>query len=304
MSNLQTTEATVGCPPGRIVIPGHLAERRISAFADSNKYVVIDNEVQNAVQAKAFKHFELSLDSFVGKLRMFSSASNDDIPLYNGVRVYFVCYPDDPNPVEKTYVTDEMKGQMGLIFVPTFERTGAPTGEDDRQQYWHIGLDGQISRLPIPVPAPSENDMVTNWINRYRQQRMNVLEADGKTVVGPDFHETRSLWFDMRWVAGDQASADIGLINFIDCNRTPLDQNPIVALYVQWAAFLPEEGSLYPEYQLTLIFTLLRKNDPKPLYKNLPVISGLNFGSIKSDPADTGIPCPPAGNCVPGASFP
>jgi hypothetical protein len=296
---------SMNCPPGKAILPEDLGSKRIKAFRDPNKFKVLDQITLKAVGKNARKFYQLNLDKFQELLSKFRD------PDYNGIRAYFACYPDKPNNRERGIVPIGEEGQLTLIFVPTRKFDDLDTGTDDPAEFWHLGTDGELTPLPIPGTVPPEQDTVTRWIRHYRENRMKALEQDGIETKNPEFKETRSHWYDLKIIAGDVPSNDIGLIAFVECARreTENNPNPVVGLYIQWAAFLTDEKEpqKYPPYQLTVIFQLRQKNDPLPSEDVLPLVGGLSFGSISISmnqiiPADTGLPCPPLNYC-PGSAI-
>jgi hypothetical protein len=291
------------CPPVRAVIPGSLGNARVSAFENSSKFTTLDIITTYAVGKNANLFYKLDLDIFLALLGRFNLAK------YNGIRVYFACYSDKPLGSERRIVPTDMEGQLTLLFVPTKKGAGLSTGIDDPNEFWHFGSDNQLTHLPAPGSVIPEEDFVNNWIANYREKRMVYLEQDGVRVTKNDhFQETRSHWYDMKTIAGDNTTNDIGLLSFIRCARIPSATNPITELYIRFAAFVNSEGKNFPEYQLTLIFHLRQATDPPPtkgdvgLTENAIIIGSIPL-FIGVIPADTGIPCPPATNC-PGSSIP
>jgi hypothetical protein len=226
----------------------------------------------------------ISLAVFVRLLKKLASK-----PEYNGIRVYFACYPD--RPVKGGLVPPKQGGQLTLLFVPTRPVAGWVTGVDDPDQYYYLYED-QLHHLPTPGTVDIDKDHVTSWISHYRNDRVNALQADG----GNGFTETCSLWYSMVSIKG--GPGENGLIKFIACMKA-YKPNPVIGLSVQLAAFTHDDPPKFPFYQLSLIFDLVQEHDTKG--SNL-----LAFGSgslpLRDNPADTGIPCPPATNC-PGSGF-
>jgi hypothetical protein len=298
-SETETAPAPLtNCGNTGAIIPGTLATERVKAFKDSKKFHELDTVTMTAVANHAEPVYQLDLDLFLGLLKKFKAAD------YNGIRVYFACYPDDPNEVERDIVPTDKEGQLTLIFVPTRKHNNLITGTDDPTEFWHLGSDGQLTHLPIPGTVPVEQDIVTSWVRHYRKNRMNVLEQDGKASTNnPNFQETRSHWYNLDNIAGNGAT-DIGLISYVTCARQQA-VNPITELYIQWAAFLAteKEPDKFPKYQLSIIFYLRQQLDPPPNKDNMfPIANPIVFGSIMSEAADTGLPCPPLTYC-PGSGI-
>jgi len=236
--------------------------------------------------------FPISLKAFVHLLTKFTEHRKK----YNGVRVYFICYPNQKTgeQVHHNPTPDDCKGQLGLLFVPT-EPASGPTGKDDPEQYYHLYKD-KIMHLPAPKSVPKDEDYVTIWKEHYKESIVPTLRKDGQTCVGPKYDETISLWYSMNSIAG--GGGDSGLLAYIKCGEC-FEPNPIIGLSVEFACFADKSDlTVFPYYQLSLIFDLQQKLDKKG--------PGLAFGSnalpLRDGPADTGIPCPPESNCPPPAA--
>ena len=297
----ETAPATLpNCGNTGAVLPGSLGPERVRYFTtDTYKFSLLNQVTFNAVGNFAESVYQLNLTKFLELLDKFNPT------VYNGIRAYFACYPDEPNAEERPYVPAGMEGQLTLLFVPTFDDPNAiQSGKDDDHQFWHLGSGsiGKLTPLPRPGTVSQQEDIVTRWISHYQQNRMYHLEQDGKTATGSqDFRETRSHWYSMKTIAGDGAK-DKGLLFYINCARQPGD-NPVIELYIQWAAFLATEQApdKYPKYQLSIIFYLRQQKDPPPNKHNMfPVVNPIVFGSLISASADTGLPCPPLNYCPPG----
>ena len=289
----------INCGNSGAVLPGSLGPERVSYFTtDTNKLSLLDQITRNAVGNEAESVFELNLNKFQALLDKFNPT------VYNGIRAYLACYPDEPNAEESDIIPTDMEGQLTLLFVPTTKDPSAKeTGKDDDHQFWHLGSgpDGKLTPLPRPGSVPQGQDIVTRWISHYRQNRMDHLEQDGKTATSnPKFQETRNLWYNIETIAGN-GTDDIGMISYINCARQ-LPENRVIELYIQWAAFLEleHEPAKFPNYQLSIIFYLRQEKDPPPNKHNMfPVLNPIVLGSFRSASADTGLPCPPLTYCPP-----
>jgi hypothetical protein len=229
----------------------------------------------------------IDLNKFLNLLIQF----RDSPKAYSGMRIYFATCLDQAGSVS---VPAGREGHMTLIIVPTLPLQGK-IARDDASSYYH--LYDQLAPLPAPLPVPSDSDPVSKWIGHFCDDRRNVLQNDG-TSKTPGFRETCSLWYPMSTIAGTSAgpgSGDIGMINAIQCGMN-YEDNPIISLSAQYACFCQNEVDMhiFPYYQMTVIFDLHQKNDP--------IKGKVGFGSIGLlglAPADTGVPCPPAGSCPP-----
>ncbi len=231
------------CVQAGCVLPGTTGPDRVNAFLTSKKKLVLDT----AAGGSASTSIPLSLDKFVYLLGSFDPA------VYNGVRVYFVCYPD--SPVANSPAPPNQQGQLGLLFVPTLAVPELATGVDDPTRFYHFYNDDLVP-MDAPGSVPTAPlDYVTTWIGHYRKDRINLLEQDGKGT-NPDFRETNSLWYSMLSIAG--GPKETGLLKFIACGRayTP---NPIIGLSAEFSAFLPTDGSKFPNYQLSTLYSTCNK---------------------------------------------
>lgn len=228
----------------------------------------------------------VSLDNFVKVLEHFMSDAR-----YNGFRIYFAAYSIEGNAPG---VPPDRHGKLTVLFVPTIGRDNEIGGENDPYNWYHLYGDDIMTRLPAPGSAPANADLVTIWTNNYLNYMVADLESDGRTKAGSGFQETLSLWYSRLSISGSASvTEEIGLLRFIRCGRQD-PENPIVDMKIFFAAFLPkaDEPEFPYDYKLTVTFNLRQKNDP---------VGTLDFGSkpllIGLAPADTGLPCPPKGNC-------
>jgi len=289
------------CGPIQAILRDGVAHGRLNAFRNSNKFPRLE-QVMQAIGKKAVPLYELNLAAFIELMNIFKDGG------YNGFRVYFACYPDEPTAAERSLVPPGLEGQLALIFVPTRQHDGYNAGIDDPNKFFVLGA-GASDVHPHPLPAPGSvppaDDIVINWISHYRNNRMDAFEVEGGEHTGnTNYKETRSHWYDMKTIAGNPAIGDKGLLAYIECTKTPPATNPIIELYIQFAAFVGTDGPKCPAHRLTLIFFLRRKNDPKPTKDLfLPIAGAVVLGSktLLDESADTGVPCPPATYC-PGSS--
>ena len=262
----------------------------------------------------------MSLDLFLALLTSFAGSYKK----YNGVRVYFACYPDDP---KAPGVPQGQEGRLTTLFVPTLPVAGIASGADDPGHFYHLYKD-QLTQLPARRPGEHPDDLVTSWINHYLRNRRPQLIADGIQKTNKDFKETCSLWYSMQTIAG--GPGEMGLINYIRCMQA-YEPNPLVGLTTEFACFLPkgkDDPSFPYEYQLTHIFMLWQqhggdgsgggsgggKSAGSGGGQSAPATLAASAAAVAPEapaeptapvdpiatPFDTGLPCPPEANCPGG----
>ncbi|HEV2481564.1 MAG TPA: hypothetical protein VGS79_17960 [Puia sp.] len=276
------------------VLSGDTWSSRVQAFTQSNKYTVLNKRIQDAVNNDLVAIFKLDLNGFMALLGQFQA------PKYNGLRMHFACFPDDPNASD--FIPDGMEGQLTVFFCPTTPpaKEGEPTGIDDTSQFWFLQPEGN----PIQLPA----GLTKSWIQNYRDNRKDVLQQDGDDHMKPNkFTETERLWYSMDTIAGGHGVD--GLLPYLACQTSPTADNPIIELYIQLSAFTTMDAKQFPVYQLSSVFYFRQASDPVPDPSGLTgagMEHAIVFGSASLPdrviPADTGIPCPPANNCPPPGS--
>ena len=255
----------------------------------SNKYTVLNKRVTDAVENPLVTIFKLDLQGFIKLMGKFTA------PKYNGIRMHFAAFPD--NPDESDFIPDGMEGQLTVFFCPTTPPApGDPTGIDDRTQFWFLQSEGNAIQLPM--------GLVNTWIDNYKNNRKDVLQTDGEGHKGAGFLETERLWYSKVTIFGGK-DGEVGLLPYLACQMESDADNPIIELYIQLAAFTPDDVKIgFPEYQLSSVFYFRQASDPVPDPNGLTGTEhAFVFGSAKLliglVPADTGIPCPPANNCPP-----
>lgn len=206
---------------------------------------------------------------------------------YNGMRVYFGCYPNPQGPAP---APSGQAGQLCLLFVPTTP-DGSATGQDDTNNTYHL-YDTTLTKL--------DNSTACAWKARYHSYIIPVLEGFGQKLRS-GYNETRSLWYPMSSISG--GSGDIGLIALIDCGLVYQD-NPVIGMNVQLGCFaMYEDITKWPYYQLTVIFDFQQQNDSAGMTLSFGSIESIKLAHDGAFPADTGLPCPPFGNCMPQQSL-
>jgi hypothetical protein len=283
------------CSKAGAIIQKPVSDARIALFINSKKKILDD-----ALYPQTENSFLVySFDVFIRMLELFAYRRD----MYNGIRVYFASYLSVDGDPGCDYIPAGQEGKLTLIFVPTKQGKdpdGSPNIEniDDIDNCYTI-CNNVLFRLSNPTNVPSRADTASNWIRSFQSKIAN-LEKDGKTYTGStSFRETRSLWYSMQSIAGNNAD-DAGLISYARCmSQTPDDPtNPVDGVIAKFASFLASDGKPYPYYQMTLIFDLHQKNDPP--------MTGISFSSlpfgIKGVDTDTGLPCPPDDGCGIGSS--
>jgi len=256
----------------------------------TNKYTVLNQRVQDAVNNPLVTIFKLDLQGFINLMGKFAA------PKYNGIRMHFAAFPDDPYALD--FIPEDMEGQLTVFFCPTTPPApGKPTGIDDPKQFWYLKPDGNAIQLPM--------GLVNTWIDNYKNYRKDVLDSDGTDHMKPKkFLETERLWYSKVTIFGEK-DGEVGLLPYLACQTSPEADNPIIELYIQLAAFTPDDVKIgFPEYQLSSVFYFRQASDPVPDPNGLTGTKhAIVFGSVSLPdvmvPADTGIPCPPADNCPP-----
>lgn len=209
---------------------------------------------------------------------------------YSGIRVYYACYPKESDPDTPT----GKEGQLMILFVPT--RLNNQQNVDDIENIW-IMDDSRIAHI-------NDVDVAEKWIRTYRNTVLIALESDGRLHTGQgNYRDTHSHWYSRKTIAGDSPT-DKGLIGFIKCMKGVNQQdNPVVAVDIVFAAFSGLDTPDLPIHQLTTIFKLRQLHDGVPIDGNIDFKNTVSFGSVNEIGTDTGVPCPPAGNCD-GSFFP
>lgn len=290
MSTTTTKPKITPCTqPGAVLTNGTWSSR-VDAFMKSNKYTVLNQRVQDAVKNPLVTIFKLDLHGFINLMGKFTA------PKYNGIRMHFATFPDDPNASD--FIPDDMEGQMTVFFCPTTpSASDRHTGIDDPTQFWFLKPEGNAIQLPM--------GLVNTWINNYKNNRKDVLQTDGEGHMGAGFTETERLWYSKETIFGGP-DGDFGLLPYLACQMMQTADNPIIELYIQLSAFTPLDSKHFPVYQLSSVFYFRQANDPEPDPTGLtgegmehPLVFGSAHISGLLVPADTGIPCPPADNCPP-----
>src|ERR1700761_5924380 len=119
-----STTTTSPCPSSGTILPKGVGPARIAAFMNSTKRSKLDKAVGGLLTS-----IPLDLGLFTSMLLQF------DFSIYNGVRMYFVCYPD---VAENGPAPHDKPKQIGLIFVPTKGHPGYTTGDDDKNFMFHL----------------------------------------------------------------------------------------------------------------------------------------------------------------------
>lgn len=223
----------------------------------------------------------VSLPDFVAMLEVFCETDATDQPLYNAVRIYFGAFPT------ATGSPNVPPGKLGfptLLFVPTTGNVATPgLGQVVTNLYYYIDANGHVVQDTAGVAG--------GWIKNFKDIWVPALNKDGKDVTKGNFNETLTLIYPIDSIAGD-GDDEIGLLGVIQCGLDDTE-NPITGLDILFSCFTTKEtvnAFKYP-YQLSLIFHMPQKRDR----------AGVSFGSAKYRTglvdADTGMPCPPNGNC-------
>jgi hypothetical protein len=276
---------TPPCVKPGCIIPSGTFQDRVTLFTKSKLPVL------NGCGTVCHPSIPIGLKPFLWLLKKFA-----DNPHYNGIRVYFGCFPD--NYPGDGPVPEEEKGQLTLLFVPTRAVAGYPTGADDTTKYYLLYKD-EHHHLPAPGSVNADKDFVDTLTFFYRKSRLGKLNQDQNRPAG--FSETLSLWYDMNSIR--HVGADPGLIKHIECLKN-YKPNPLVGLDVKLGAFIQNDlrGFSQYYYQLTLIFDLQQEHDLHGEPTGFGSV-GVSNPLFSDSPSDTGIPCPPATNCPGGSSI-
>jgi hypothetical protein len=285
------------CSKAGAIIEKPVSDARIALFLNKKKKILDDALYPQTDNAFVVYSFEV----FIRMMEIFAFRRD----IYNGVRVYPGSYLTVAGDPGSDYIPAGQEGKLTLIFVPTKpgkDQDGSPNGlnVDDADNVYTI-CGNMLVHLPNPANVPPRASTASNWIRNF-QNKLPNLEKDGSTFTGnTSFKETRSLWYSMNSIAGNNMD-DPGLISYARCmNQTPDDPtNPVDGVIAKFACFLPNDGKQYPYYQLTLIFDLHQKQDQQMAGS----FGSLPFG-IKGVDTDTGLPCPPDDGCgIGGSQFP
>ena len=249
---------------------------KIKAFRKASDSEKCDDAIRN-----------VSLDQFVAMLEQFSAKDASGKPLYNAVRIYFGAFPDTAGSL---HVPAGKAGFPTLLFVPTTGDLNKPAiGDIVTSMYFYIDEKGKATA--------DKDGVAAGWIGNFNDNWVPILNDDGESETEDDFDETRTLIYPIDSIAGDGVK-EIGLLGLITCGRRDTE-NPITGLDILFSCFTTSETekTLQHPYQLSLIFHMPQKNDP----------TGVSFGSVKYKlglvDADTGMPCPPNGNCQSKSAF-
>jgi hypothetical protein len=270
---LTSPPTSVPFPSSPDILPAALAQGRLSLFCNSNKKTVLDGCMPSG---KAITSIPLCVNKFLHLLTYFSAIPG----MYNGVRVHFGCYPNPQGPAPAPQGQD---GQIALLFVPTTGPGNDPANSQDDNTKLYYFYDTTLMLLDAAT--------VKAWKFNYKNLVAKTLTADGINVADKGFYETCSLWYEMDSIISRPGAT--GLIELIQ-DGLSYTANPIIGLNAQLCCFIKDELSTkFPFYQLTLTFNFPQLHDA----------AGFAVGSVISltnlIPTDTGIPCPPAGNCPP-----
>ncbi|MEP7253095.1 MAG: hypothetical protein ABI683_11970 [Ginsengibacter sp.] len=163
--------------------------------------------------------------AFLDLLKNLTANANCD-----GIRIYFALKDD----------------VLALIFVPTLaDKTDPKVHNDDLDNCWLLTT-GRIVRI--------DSKDASGLIVAFEKQRLVYFQDDGKSVVGQDYLETKSLWYS---IALFGSNGKDGLIDYLDC----LISNGLVSEVDVWfGGFLQsdqQQSPITPHYQLTLVFQFL-----------------------------------------------
>lgn len=181
---------------------------------------------------------------------------------YSGVRIYFANY--DGN--SQGPVNSDSTNKLTLIFAPTIRVTTSPgnfVDNDDQDKYYYLNTaTKKITSLTNPKKVlPTAEDFATQWVKNYQGSIYQALTDDGNNYLNhptPAFKETKSLFYNYETVFGDGTleGSDLGLVGYGKCRSINADPGDFLVDTVEFefAAFLPDDGTAYPSYQMSLIW--------------------------------------------------
>lgn len=283
------------CPSSIMQVPDSIYQMRKNAFT-KNKLPALDKHLPAGI------HHPLGLINF--SLGSFLSMMDTIMSQGTGMRVYFgaFCKTED---TDDNACASSKENRLIPIFVPTVESNLSTTDgsyyhQDIISSYYIIDDKTQTYKS---IKASSAHA----WANNYK----GILLADLNLTLPPGHADgdTKSLWYGNTFLKEWE--------NDIVCQRS---NNPgINQISVWWAAFEKDQNkkhaflnsnsfpaTLPVNGQMTLLFevpgaTVLSLDARKAYIKKF-----LLKGKVKYTPFasyDTGVPCPPATNCVLGTSL-
>ena len=218
---------------------------------------------------------------------------------YDGFRVYMATYPQlpaKPNAPDSGYshMTAGQKDCFTLIYVPTRYGGKTPNNElihnDDTNRCFII-KDDVLEKIDATTQA---GIFLSQWINKYRSQRMPFFSMDGNGYINKgafafhgmrQFRETESIWYD----SAQTKNGHDGLLDFIKCADHHVDY-----ITVKFAGYLVKAKPW--SYKLTLIFVLQSNTNAFYGGKSKELFVYYKAASTTQN-SDTGKPCPPPTTC-------
>lgn len=283
------------CPRSNMQIGDPIYQVRKDAFK-KNKLSALDKHLPTGM------HHPLGLTNF--SLVSFLSMLETIMKQGTGMRVYFgaFCKTDDP---DDNACASGKENQLIPIFVPTVESNlstvdGSYYHQDIIPSYYIIDDKTQTYKS---IKASSAHA----WVNNYKGIILTDLNLT--LLQGHADGDTKSLWYD-----------NIFLKEWKDdivCQRCT---NPgINQISVWWAAFEKDQNKKHAFLNSNPSLTTLPVNGQMTLLFEVPGATVLTLdarmayiekfllkGKVKYNlfaSYDTGVPCPPATNCVLGTSL-
>lgn len=290
------------------------ADNRVQLYLD-NKMPILSAciEYKNELRYITYKP-----KGFQNLLRILN-----DVPYYDGIRIYFASYlynPFDPEgnaliPGQPDNPNDDCTDHLALIFVPTtLEEQEQENGDikyihrDDINNCWIIKGE-EVKKLKSP-PTSGGNprrDTASSWIGYYQALKLPKLTKNGQMLTGNvKYGDAKSIWYGKKdWGHRDDNK---GLLDYVTClvNDTT---NPLKDVIVRFAAYPFPAGQDFdpttdPAYQLTLIFSFRQVSEPLEGSNNNFTFQAEDRkkDNFTGGDTDTGNPCPP--NTCDGSELP
>lgn len=270
------------CPGSNVILPPDLSKKRRDYFMQKKLLAFKRATGVN----NCYDGFKASLPDFLAMLKAFAVTDSSDNYVYNAMRVYFGAYPK-PGGSPTGHIPPGKDGYPTVVFVPTTgdDNNSPVDGEDDWSNFYFVDENGNIK-------PGNKGTFGKIWKANFQRDWSKILNDDGNAELGgKGFKETFALLYAMNSIGG--TDNEQGMIEVIECGLND-SNNPITGLNIQFSCFIktePDKRFNYP-YKLSLIFNLPQAKDK----------AGVSLGSLSYKngviDTDTGIPCPPNGNCL------
>lgn len=265
-----------GCRTGGAYssIPDPDAAQRVDGFA--NALIGKINVIGIPNQPTEIKCSAKTFTDLLNKFATVTVSSTSTDLRYNGIRAYFAIDPST------SFLT--------LLFVPTIDsvENGYPANVDDlgtatSSNCWQIKND-QVVSVAI--------DDAHKWVAAYGALAMQKLDPDGGTRAYTGFQDTRSIWYDMKFIKRKDGHDLLCYLDNLVCS------DPASVVNIQFATYLNDAIWQMLRYHLTLIFNFVSSSNnlagnKLTTYSLHLVPSMYKRAALSGTSSDTGDPCPP-----------